>query len=94
MLETKRDSLRDPSAGAALMAALPTAQGKILVGIINSIGDRGDAEAAGPMKRYVTDSDPIVADAAITAVGKDGFVGVYAAAGFRDLGRFLEYAPG
>jgi len=62
----------DPSAGAALASALPMAQGKILVGLINSIGDRGDVEADAALERYVHDSDPLIAEAAISAVGKIG----------------------
>jgi len=61
-----------PEAGKALTAALPASQGNSLVGIINSIGNRGDAEAVPALKRYIMDSNPLVAEAAIMAVGKIG----------------------
>ncbi len=64
----------DPSAAKALRDALPTAQGKTLIGIINSLGDRRDAEAAPALKPFTTDSDPLVSGAAIAALGKIGTV--------------------
>ena len=66
----ERDS--DPEAGKALLAALPAAQGRILVGIINSIGDRGDAGAVSALHPYLTSLDPLVAEAATIAIGKTG----------------------
>jgi HEAT repeat protein len=66
----ERDS--DPAAGKALVDALPPSTGRIRVGLINSIGNRGDAEAVPALKQYVTDSDPLVAEAATVAIGKIG----------------------
>lgn len=62
----------DPSAAKALRAALGTTKGATLVGVINSEGDRMDAEAVGPLKKLATDTDPLVSEAAITALGKIG----------------------
>jgi HEAT repeat protein len=62
----------DPSAGKALRAALTATKGKVRIGIINSIGDRGDAEAVASLKPFTTNADPLVAEAAISALGKVG----------------------
>jgi len=62
----------DPSAAKALRAALGTTQGKVLIGIINSEGDRADAEAVGALKAFTTNADPLISEAAITALGKMG----------------------
>lgn len=62
----------DPTAAAALRTALTTSQGKIQIGILNSIGDRGDADAVPLLKTYTTANDPLLAEAAITALGKIG----------------------
>ncbi|MCW3055939.1 MAG: repeat protein, partial [Chthonomonadales bacterium] len=62
----------DPSAAKALRAALGTTQGTVLIGIINSEGDRADAEAVGPLKAFTTNADPLISEAAITALGKIG----------------------
>jgi HEAT repeat protein len=61
-----------PSAAAALRAALATTRGTALVGVINSIGNRGDAQAVPALKKLSVNADPLVADAAITALGKVG----------------------
>lgn len=62
----------DPSAAAALRAALATTKGAALVGVINSVGNRGDAAAVGALKKLAVSSDKLVSDAAITALGKVG----------------------
>ena len=62
----------DPSAGQALRDALRSAQGNPLIGLINSVGDRGDAAAVGLLKPLVTNSDGATANAAIAALGKIG----------------------
>jgi HEAT repeat protein len=68
----------DPSAGHALRAALATTEGKTLIGIINSIGNRGDAEATAALQPFTTNADPYVAEAAIAALGKIGTEGALA----------------
>jgi HEAT repeat protein len=62
----------DPSAAKALRVALATAQGKVLVGIINSIGNRGDADAVAILKPFTASDDSLVSSAAIAALGKIG----------------------
>jgi HEAT repeat protein len=62
----------DPSAAAALRSALTTTKGTALVGVINSVGNRGDAAAVSALRKLATSSDPLVSDAAITALGKVG----------------------
>ena len=63
---------QDPSAAKALRMALATTKGTTLIGVINSEGDRGDAEAVGPLKTLALSSDPLTSEAAISALGKIG----------------------
>jgi len=60
----------DPSAGAALRRALSHATGEGRVGFINSLGDRRDALSVPMLGRLSHDRDKLVAEAAITALGK------------------------
>ncbi len=69
----------DPSAAKALRAALATTKNFPLIGVINSEGDRGDAEAVGALKAFSTNTDPLVAEAAISALGKIGTANALAA---------------
>ena len=62
----------DPAAGKALRAALKTTSGRTQLGIINSIGDRGDAEAVTSLKPFMMAADTHVSEAAIAALGKIG----------------------
>jgi len=57
---------------AALRDALRKAKGNILIGVINSVGERRDREAAGALIRLISDPDDTVAGAAIAALGKIG----------------------
>jgi type 1 glutamine amidotransferase len=56
----------------ALLAALPKAEGKAKVGIVNSLGERGYKPAAGEIAKLVDNSDKVLAGAAISALGKIG----------------------
>lgn len=60
----------DPSAAKALRLALATTQGKTQIGIINSLGDRGDPLAPPVLKPLVASTDTHVSEAAIAALGK------------------------
>jgi hypothetical protein len=60
----------DASADDALREALPKVRGKLLVGVINSIGTRKDPKAAPALARLLADSDSEVAQAAAAALGK------------------------
>jgi len=57
---------------AAMLEALPNAKGKTKVGIINSLGERRDGQAAAALSALIYDSDDMVADAAVAALGKIG----------------------
>jgi len=61
-----------PEAGKAIREALATTKGKTLVGIINSVGERRDAEAVGALVKLLKSSDAAVAVAAARALGKIG----------------------
>lgn len=65
---------RSPSPGVSkvLRSALGGVTGPTLVGIINTIGDRRDADAVGPLKSLTTNANPLVQEAALTALGKIG----------------------
>ena len=69
----------DPSAAKALRTALTTTKGVAQIGVINSVGDRGDVEAVGALKAFSNSADPLVAEAAISALGKVGTPGALAA---------------
>jgi HEAT repeat protein len=61
-----------PAAGAALRDALPKVHGRLLAGLIGSIGVRRDPEAVSALARAAKDDDPVVAGAAIMALGAIG----------------------
>ncbi|MHC4623317.1 MAG: HEAT repeat domain-containing protein, partial [Planctomycetota bacterium] len=56
----------------ALRDALDKTTGNVKVGIINSLGARGDKKSAKPLGKLVSDPDKDVARAAISALGKIG----------------------
>lgn len=62
----------DAAAGAALRAALLSTSGKTQIGIVNSVGDRGDAQAVAALKPFVMNADAHLSEASITALGKIG----------------------
>ena len=61
-----------PSAAAALRAAMDRADGKLRIGIINSLGNRAEASAVDALVPLTGAPDRPVADAACTALGKIG----------------------
>ena len=61
-----------PMAGNAFRDALKTAQGKALIGIINSLGERRDRECVEALKSLSTSSDEEVSSAAAAALDKIG----------------------
>jgi len=61
-----------PEAGQALRDALPKATGRAKVGIINSLGMRGDSEAAAALIPLLKDADAEIASAAAAALGRAG----------------------
>ncbi|MFC1542214.1 HEAT repeat domain-containing protein, partial [Candidatus Latescibacterota bacterium] len=67
-LETNMSEL----AGNAFRDGLKTAQGRILIGIINSLGNRKDTESTETLKTLAADSDKDVSIAASAALAKIG----------------------
>jgi hypothetical protein len=59
------------AASKALCDALPKAEGKAKIGIVNSLGERGSKPAAADIAKLVDNSDKLLAGAAISA-GQDG----------------------
>jgi hypothetical protein len=61
-----------PAVDAALREALAKTTGLVKVGIINSLGERRDAKAAAALCKLISDSDEMMACAAVAALGKIG----------------------
>jgi HEAT repeat protein len=66
------EAIPDSSADEALRKATETLKGKLLVGVINSIGVRRDASAVGGLNKLLADQDTDVASAAAAALGHIG----------------------
>lgn len=66
------EAIPGPAADEALRAALDKVQGSLLVGVINSIGVRRDAEAVDKLAARLKDGDAEVASAAAVALGRIG----------------------
>ncbi len=64
------EPIPDPSVDDALRNALGNLKGKLLVGVINSISVRRDAKALDDLKGLLGNSDPAVAAAAASALGR------------------------
>ncbi len=65
---TALEPLPDPSADEALRAALPKVKGRLLVGVINSVGRRRDVLALSLLEKLRHNSDIEVARAADAAL--------------------------
>ena len=66
------EAIPDPAADAALRDAMSKLDGRLLIGVINSIGVRGDTNAVEGLVQRLSHSDPQVASAAAAALGKIG----------------------
>ncbi len=66
------EAIPDPAADAALREALGKVQGRLLIGVINSIGVRRDAQAVDSLAQRLGDADAEVASAAAVALGRIG----------------------
>ncbi len=64
------EPIPDPSVDDALRSALGKLQGRLLVGVINSIGVRHDEKAVGALAKLVDDPAPEVAPKALAALGQ------------------------
>lgn len=63
------EAIPGPAADAALRNALGRLEGRLLVGVINSIGVRRDGQAVEALAQKLSDSNPEVASAAAVALG-------------------------
>ncbi len=66
------EAITDPAADAALIDATKGMQGRLAVGVINSIGVRRAGAAVDILSKRINDSDPEVASAAAVALGHIG----------------------
>ena len=66
------ERIPDPAAGKALRIALTSASGKTQIGLVNSLGDRSDAESVGLLKPLTKSDNAELRDAAVAALGKIG----------------------
>jgi HEAT repeat protein len=66
------EAIPDPSADDALREAMGKVQGRLLIGVINSIGVRRDAKAVDALVQRLKDADAEVASAAAAALGRIG----------------------
>ncbi|MBM3890287.1 MAG: hypothetical protein FJ388_14325, partial [Verrucomicrobia bacterium] len=66
------EPIPDPSVDDALRGALGKVKGRTLIGVINSIGVRRDAKAAGDLTIMIGDADASVGAAAAAALGRIG----------------------
>jgi len=66
------EPIPDPAVDEALRAALGTLKGRLLVGVIGSLGVRRDAQAIEPLAGMLKDPDADVAQAAARALGSIG----------------------
>jgi len=82
------EAIPGPEADAALRDAAGKLKGRLLIGVINSISVRGDAEAVGLLAERLKDADAGVASAAAAALGNIG-----GAAATKALDQSLGSAP-
>ncbi len=66
------EKLPNPAAAAALRDALQEVKGKLLAGVISSVGVRRDAAAVDSLRRLAQDSDQSVVATALAALGQIG----------------------
>ncbi len=66
------EAIPDPAADAALREAALRLEGRLLVGVVNSIGMRADAEAVEVLSQKLGDTDAEVATSAAVALGRIG----------------------
>jgi HEAT repeat protein len=72
MARSALEPIPDPSVDAALRGALGKLKGRLLVGVISSLGVRKDTAAIKPLATLLTETDPTVAQAAARALGSIG----------------------
>ena len=82
------EAIPDAAADNALREAMGKVQGRLLIGVINSIGVRRDAKAVDALVQRLKDADAEVASAAAAALGRIG-----GAAAVKALEPLLASAP-
>jgi HEAT repeat protein len=68
------EGIRDPAAGAALRKALPGLEGRLLAGVVNSLGVRREIAAVPDLQRLALDPKRGVAAEALASLGMIGNV--------------------
>jgi HEAT repeat protein len=66
------EMIKDPSAEAALRDALPKLQGRLLAGVVNSLGVRQDTDAIPALAKLALDPKSGVSEEALTALALIG----------------------
>lgn len=66
------EAIPGPEADAALRQAATSLEGRLLIGVINSLGIRRDAKAVDQLAKKLEDKDAAVASAAAVALGRIG----------------------
>lgn len=69
---TALEVIEDPSAGEALRAALTTLEGRLLAGVVTSIGVRGDETAVPALQELASHPEREVAESALVALAGIG----------------------
>jgi len=70
MVRYALERIQDPAADEALCYSLGKTSGKMKVGVINSLGERGDTGSVTPLSELLSDPDKEIAQAAAAALGK------------------------
>ena len=66
------EPMKDPAVDAAFRDAAGKLKGKVLVGVVGSIGERRDVQAVPVLTKLLSDADPMVISAAAMSLGKIG----------------------
>ena len=66
------EAMQSPEAGSALITALGQTSGQVRIGIIYSLGFRGETRAVSSLTKLLSDTDPGTTAAAATALGQIG----------------------
>lgn len=66
------EPIADPSVDAALRGALGQVRGRLLAGVIDSLGVRKDRDAINALAPFMSDADPLVAQTTARALGNIG----------------------
>lgn len=66
------EGIADPAAEEALLTAMKTTKGAVRIGIIETVGERGDAKALAMLSALIYDKDAATANAALKAIAAIG----------------------